>query len=123
MADYRKIQRILDSVINEVRFARSASTTRARRYNYDLSAQLEADSYQYRHGTRDELLDNDGDLVRYTTPRPAPSTSEVSIIGAINPQKLPGVPHIPPLRYLNDKREGEEEAPGEQAPKPQIIKQ
>jgi hypothetical protein len=105
MADYKKIQDIIDETIK----------VRARRYNYDLSAVLDADSDRHRHGSKDELLDDEEDIEKHlpktTTGRP------VSIIGAVNPQKLDGAPYIPaPVRNLKSK-EGEvtpaveEEAP------------
>jgi hypothetical protein len=96
MDDYLKIQAIINGTI----------PSRARRYSYDLSAQLAADSSHYRHG-EDEALDDDERLDKHiahtTTIKPT-----ISLIGAVNPQMLPGADYIPaPVRNLKN----EEEAP------------
>lgn len=102
MADYMKIQEVIENTIK----------TRAKRYNYDLSAALAADSDHYRHGTRDELLDDEEDIEKHI-PKTTTGRPTVSIIGAVNPQKLEGAPYIPaPVRKLKSKEEepAEEEA-------------
>lgn len=97
MADYLKIQSIINETIK----------SRARRYSYDLSAQLAADSSHYRHG-EDEALDDDERLDKHiahsTTVKPT-----VSLIGAVNPQMLPGADYIPaPVRNLKQEEENHE---------------
>lgn len=92
MSDYLKVQEILTEV-----------KSRARRYTYDLSAQLAADSSHYRHG-EDDLLDEEENLKKHiaktTTSRP-----QVSLIGAVNPQQLPGADYIPSPHHSTNCKE------------------